>query len=234
MPIMCGITGRQHNARGPLGRGVQYDIKFWDGNHSRIIGELTPFVHRNAMTHGIPTEYGNYMGATPLNKIGTDGYFTKKPDYSLPAVDKVDDLAKSHDQGYDKLHAAGANSLMNDWATTPLDETALNGWAELISKNKDYTKIIDPVNNKPVTTEEYDAAQNAILLFTYTTLRKKIDISDFINKNYKSEAKKEIGSNYNLFLKKYMDKDENGNWIRKDKMWAQDEDGNWKPNKPKK
>lgn len=227
----------QHNVHGPLGKGVLYDIKFYDRKQNRYIGGFKSFVGRNASVIGIPTEYGNYMGATALYKVGTDGQFTKTYDYKLPAVDQVDNLALSHDLGYDKLGAVGQDALFNDWGTTPVDIEALNGWQTFLT---DYyiNHGKDALNGQSVTSEERNAANNASILFSKIASGKQKNISKFIRKNFSSEASKDVQSNYNLFLNKYMHKDADGNWKRNEGMWngKKNEDGttSYTPLAPKK
>ena len=174
-------------------------------------------------------DYGNYMGPTSLYVYGDGGYynenFSKTYDYSLPGVDAVDNLAKLHDIGYDKIDAKGKNSLMNDWGTTPIDIEALAGWEEIIL-NKD----AHPDVNK----KGRSAAIDASILFSYVATKKQNAISKFMKNNYAKEATKDVTKNYELFLSKYMQKDEHNNWRRKDDMWSKDKNGDYIPNKPKK
>ncbi len=235
-------NANQHNAHGDLGQGVQYKINYYGDN--KLIGSDAFFVSRNAtaMFGAVSTEYGNYMGATSLFKLNSDGHsFTKEYDYSLPAVDQVDFLAMNHDKGYDALNAVGKNSLFNDWGTTPVDEAALNGWNTFREKYTTGSK--DPYNGQTVTSGERDAAWRGATLFDDVVSSKKADISYWMQSNYGSEAAshtnkgmygaKDMQQNYNLFLQKHMNKDSNGNWTRKDGMWTRNENGDWNPNKPK-
>jgi RHS repeat-associated protein len=236
----------QHNIHGNLGRGVFYDIRFYD-EKSKSWSFNSVFVARDAHSLGIiPTEYGNYMGATSLSKMQENGSFNKEPDYDLPAVDHVDNLAKQHDIGYDKLDAKGANSLFGDWGTTPVDEAALKGWYAFEGNYRVGDK--DPFNGQAVTSEERRASINASTLFSIVIDNKKKDIAHFMYVNYSDASRpyltdimgfgeqfsdKAVKKNYNLFLNKYMKKDEAGNWTRLDGMWSKDKAGNWTPNKPK-
>jgi uncharacterized protein RhaS with RHS repeats len=229
---------QQHNAHGNLGQGVMYKISIYDDKLKLNRSTSYEFVSRNAYADGFgffKSEYGNYQGATGLFKWGSDGKFTKEYDYSLPAVDAVDNFAKSHDIGYDKVKAVGETGLFNDWGTTPIDEEALNGWNGF--RDKYEVGDIDPFNGQKVTKEERKAAWRGATLFGEVVAKKKSDISLFMQRNYKSEAAnhinkgvdgpKDVQANYQLFLKKYMTKDKDGKWIRIDSMWHKDTNGNY-------
>ncbi len=229
-------NANQHNAHGPLGQGVQYIVNYSAGGKN--VGKDAFFLARNASQFGISTEYGNYMGATALFKMEPEGHgFTKQFDYDLPAVDQVDYLAMNHDKAYDALGAAGPSSLFNDWGTTPVDEVALNGWNSFLGKSPKGSP--DPYNGQPVTGTERGAAWNASTLFGETINNKKGDISYWMQRNYKGEAANHINKglyrekdnnfNYNLFLKKYMNQDKDGNWSRKTGMWNEDDKHNFTP-----
>ena len=161
--------------------------------------------------------------------------------YDLSPVDAVDNLAKSHDIGYDKLSAVGGSGLFDDWGTTPVDEAALNGWNNFLANSK--VGSADPYNGQAVTKSERSAAKNASILFDFVVADKKGSISSWMQRNYKGEAanhsnkgmygKKDMEANYGLFLNKYMQEGTDGNWTRKEDMWSKDKKGNWTPNKPK-
>ena len=159
------------------------------------------------------------MGPTSLYAYGDENgnfteNFSKVYDYTLPGVDEVDELARRHDIGYDKIGAVGQNSLMNDFGTTPVDIAALKGWEEILS-NKD----AHPDVNK----KGRSAALNAAILFRAVATKKVLAISKFMKSNYSEETTKSAKNNYNLFLKKYMQKDGEGNWTREDEMWKKNE-----------
>ena len=217
----------QHNAHGNLGQGVLYDIRLYD-EKSKSWTFNSVFKARDDWFNSGVFNYGNYMGAIPLYEAGDNGEFTKNYDYSLPAVDAVDNLAKAHDQGYDRLGAKGAFSLFNDWGTTPYDEAALNGWNDLQENYK--TGDADPFNNNIMNKDEFKAAANASSLFSIVVTDKKIAINAFITKYYSKEATfgdNSLEKNYQLFLNKYMYKDEDGNWKRNEDMWNKDKKGNF-------
>ena len=212
---------QEHNAHGDLGKGVKYNIEIRDKKSNSLLFSDTRFVSRQTQLLGgiFKTDYGNYMGPTSLYKFGAnDDYysenFSKTYDYTLPGVDAVDDLARTHDMEYDKIGAIGQNSLMNDFGTTPADIAALQGWEDILS-NKD---AYPGVNKKG-----RDAALNAAILFRVVATKKVTAISKFMKKNYSKEATKNAKDNYNLFLTKYMQKDGEGNWKRKDEMWKKKE-----------
>ena len=222
-------NSQEHNSHGKLGKGVKYNIVVIDTRTKNQLFSETRFVSRDAVVlRGLFKEdYGNYMGSTSLYKVGDNGYyneyFSKTYDYSLPGVDAVDNLAKLHDIGYDKIDAKGQNSLMNDWGTTPIDIDALNGWQEIIVNKKAHPDV-----NK----KGRSAAINAAILFSYVATKKQNEISKFMKENYSKEATKDVDKNYKLFLDKYMQKDKDGMWTRKDDMWSKDKDGTYTPNKP--
>ncbi|WPV63958.1 hypothetical protein [Chitinophaga sp. LS1] len=231
-------NANQHNAHGSLGQGVQYIMKYQV--EGKEVGQNAYFVARNASALGISTEYGNYMGATALFNPNTDGLGSSSIyNYDLPAVDQVDFLAQQHDLGYDRIGAVGQSSLFGDWGTTPIDEAALNGWNDFRDKYK--TGSSDPYNGQAVTTSERKAAWRGATLFSDVVANKKVNISYWMLKNYSSEArttkngsflKPDTQYNYNLFLKKYMEKDKDGNWTRKAGMWNEDKDHNFTPKAP--
>jgi hypothetical protein len=232
-------NANQHNAHGPLGQGVNYVVNYNVGGNT--VGQNAFFLARNASTLGISTEYGNYMGATSFFKMEPEGHgFTKQYDYDLPAVDQVDNLAKNHDMGYDALGAVGATSLFNDWGTTPVDEAALTGWNLFLSKSSKGSA--DPYNGQPVTGTERSAASRASTLFDEVVINKKSDISYWMQTNYQGEAQnhvnkglfreKDTEDNYKLFLNKYMQQDDKGNWTRKTGMWNEDDQHNFTPRTP--
>ncbi len=231
-PIWFNPT--QHNAHGKMGQGVFYAFFEYDYRYKLFTKINYQYVSRNEnasiFTYHVYTEYGNYMGATGLKKVGSDGSFTKVYDYDIDAVDAVDNFAKFHDIGYDKLFAVGATGLFDDLGTTPVDEAALNGWKKFRQKYK--VGDIDPYNNQKITSTEMNAAWRGLNLFNYVVNNKKRYISYFMQSNYSDKAKAsgvEGGNEYNyqLFLNMYLDKDKEGNWIRKKGMWNQNEKGEY-------
>jgi len=181
------------------------------------------------------TQYGNYMGSNPLPNFNayTGKEIPNSYRYDVPAVDFVDQQAKLHDQGYDRIRAVGGASLFGDWGTTPYDEAAAQAWSSFRDNNKNGG--IDPYNGLSVTKQSLDAAWRGLSLFNSAVANKKEAISSFMQGNYRNEAKSTIGLNsknsemqynYQLFLQKYMQKDENGNWRRNEKMWNFDENKN--------
>ncbi len=226
----------QHNAHGNLGQGVLYNIRFYD-EKNKSWSFKSVFRSRSGIGGSSIDEYGNYMGSTPLLKTDAKGNFIEKAyDYDLPAIDAVDQGAYLHDKGYDRVKSVGASGLFTDWATTPYDETALNGWNDILQNYQVGDK--DPFNNETVTQSERNAAWRGSKLFSSVVAIKKNAISSFMTKNYGAEAKKlstkfatnrdeVLEFNYQLFLSKYMKKDSDGNWIRNDDMWNKDKDGNY-------
>ena|GEM_PF-2472790 len=235
----------QHNEFGSRGKGVLYKISVWDSWFKTYRSEdVELMIHRNATMAGLKTEYGHYMGATSLYTLDKKGNFTGNYDYSLSPVDAVDNFAYQHDKGYDNLNAVGASGLLSDWGTTPVDEAALNGWRGFLQNYK--VGDGDPFNGQKVTGSERSAAENGALSFKIIVDDKKSHISEFMRENYYSQTynntprmsrtqyKKSVEYNYQLFLKMYMNKDSKGNWERKEDMWTRDANGNYTPNKPKK
>jgi RHS repeat-associated protein len=229
------VNPKQHNAHGKLGQGVQYNITVYDEKHKLNTNYNYSFVGRNDNQYimfvgHIYTEYGNYMGATGLFTVGKDGNFTKEYNYDIDAVDAVDNFAKLHDIGYDKLFAIGATGLFDDWGTTPVDEAALNGWIDF--RNKYKVGDVDPYNSQKVTKPQREAAWRGLRLFSYVVNDKKMSIAKFMEKNYGSNWKPGKGISriehyYKKFLETYLTKDDKGNWIRQKGMWNQDSKGNY-------
>lgn len=236
----------QHNAHGKKGRGVQYEIKYYSEQSKKFIGGYSHFTSRNAgLVWGkVMKEYGNYMGATGLKEFDKKGDITNTDSYNLPPVDIVDMGAYLHDKGYDALNAKGANSLFGDWGTTPVDETALNGWNSFLANYK--VGSSDPLNNQPVSQTERNAAYQGASLFELVVGKKKLGITQFMQENYKEANQgtkilgrrifntEQVEANYNLFLSLYMEKNSDGNWIRKAGMWSEDKNHNFTPIEPTK
>lgn len=144
-----------------------------------------------------------------------------------------------HDKGYDALHAKSANSLFGDWCTTPVDETALNGWNDFLANSN--VGSVDPLNRQKVNQKERDVAWQGATLFKNVVGNKKWEIASFMQQNYKeasqgtksmksrSFSKNEVQANCQLFSNKYMNKDNDGNWIREAGMWSEDKDHNFIP-----
>jgi hypothetical protein len=230
----------QHNQAGELGQGVTYDIRVHTSSGAAF--QLTPFfvARQDKVVGVIKGDYGNYMGATSLYDVNSS-INTKKFDntkiltsiysYDLPAVDKVDDLARVHDQQYDAVDAKGPGSLFNDWGTTPADIEALNGWQDFLGDY--YTNKnngLDPLNNQPITANERQAAIRGTILFSKVVSKKVSSISEFMINNFATEAKQDEKVNYTLFLNKYMHKTTNGTWERNNGMWSKQKDGTYTPN----
>ena len=103
-----------------------------------------------------------------------------------------------------------------------------NGWNGLQENYK--TGDADPFNNNIMNKDEFKAAANASSLFSIVVTDKKIAINAFITKYYSKEATfgdNSLEKNYQLFLNKYMYKDEDGNWKRNEDMWNKDKKGNF-------
>ena len=230
-----------HNEHGNLGIGVNYQVKISNLDNKTTTSNKY-FVSRGGTSDmSYITQYGNYMGSNPLPNFNA---YTGSPiantfRYDIPAVDYVDQQAKLHDQGYDRVKAVGSSGLFSDWATTPYDEAASSGWKNYLDNYKRETSI-DPVNNQPVRKQALDAAWRGYQLFSLVVGNKKSEISNFMLNNYAGEAKYSSYSmkygkmtssgdrehNYQLFLNKYMEK-KDGNWVRKDDMWNTDSKGNY-------
>ena len=214
-------NSQEHNAHGSLGRGVMYDIKLYDSKTKTYQQFDHFFVPRNGELLGgrFHKDYGNYMGPTSLFKYGSGnnlkdgGRMSSEPDYSIPAVDAVDEAAKMHDKRYDKIGAVGQQSLVNDFGTTPIDIQALKSWEGII-----YNNTHPEVNEKGRI-----AAIDGAILFSGLATYKQGLISKFMKKNYSKEASSDVSKNYDLFLKKYMHKDSEGDWRRNDEMWNKKE-----------
>lgn len=225
-----------HSEKGLKGGGVNYQI------HINNLDNFTTTNNYYFMPRGENsdlsklTQYGNYMGSAPL--LNFDAYTgTPLPNtyrYDVPSVDYVDEQARLHDLGYDRVGAVGASGLMTDFATTPYDEDALNAWRNYLDNYPAGTSK-DPVNNEPVRKQARDAAWRGAKLFSGVVANKKEAISHFMMRNYPKEAKSRYSfstkeqtaadeDNYQLFLNKYMIKN-GGNWERAK--------GKWKDNKPK-
>ncbi len=237
-------NNQTHSNHGPLGQGVSYQIKI-NNLDKKTTTTNNYFMSRGGTSDasGI-TQYGNYMGSDALSNFNA---YTGNPikntyRYDVAAVDFVDQQAKMHDQGYDKIGAAGATSLFTDWGATPYDEAALTGWNNFYDNNK--RGSVDPFNGQSVTIQERDAAWRGKNLFRRVVDFKKSAINGFMSDNYKdakhgtkflwgkaSYSKKDIEANYQKFLDNYMEKDDKGNYKRKKEMWDGDKDRGFTPKK---
>jgi hypothetical protein len=133
----------------------------------------------------------------------------------------------------------GANSLFNDWSTTPVDEDAMDGWNEFRQNYE--VGDVDPFNKQRITKAELKAANNGYSLFNLVVGSKKDGIAKFMEKNYASVYKLDVNSsdygaakeaNYNLFLKIYMYQEKDGTWKRNESLWTKQQDGTYTPNAP--
>lgn len=230
----------QHNKCGELGQGVTYDVRVHTAGGAAY--QITPFFvgRQDKIAGAISADYGNYMGATSLygvnSHISTTAFDNKRIlsgayNYDIPAVDYVDDQARKHDQGYDALNAKGENSLMKDWSTTPVDYAAYKNWKAFVinAYTGQYKDGKDPFNNQPITDAEVGAAQRGMALFEHVLNDKIYGISNFMKKNYASQATNDDEGNYNLFLKTYMHQEKDGAWKRNDDMWSKQKDGTYTP-----
>ncbi len=236
----------QHNKCGELGQGVTYDIRVHTASGAAY--QLTPFFvsrqEKVPYTMGkVDADYGNYMGATSLygvnSHISTTAFDYKRIlagayNYDIPAVDFVDEQARKHDQGYDVLNSKGQNSLMKDWSTTPIDYAAYKNWKTFVinAYTGQYKDGKDPFNNQPITDAEVGAAQRGMALFEHVLNDKIYGISNFMKKNYASQASNDDEANYNLFLKTYMRQKDDGTWERNKGMWTKQKDKTYTPNAP--
>jgi RHS repeat-associated protein len=97
----------QHNAHGSR-KGVQYIFKVKYQDLPNVTTVFDKFVSREESLAGMPLDHGNYMGPTSILQFNKSGEFIKdKFDYSLPAVDAIDEYSKKHDKAYDALNAVG-------------------------------------------------------------------------------------------------------------------------------
>ncbi len=143
------------------------------------------FYPRNGTKLGLFGQNGiRTIWAPLLFSVSTNGEFNNGKDnrpkiynYSVPAVDAVDQAAKMHDQGYDNLRAEGSSGLFSDFGTTPVDEAAVNSWNGFLKSAKVGGK--DPFTGQKITSDEIGAAQNAVFLFYGTINSKKIGIFKF-------------------------------------------------------
>jgi len=230
----------QHNSYGDRGPGIVYEISVYDSKLKRYRGnDIQAMIKRVATKFGVvSTDYGNYYGATGLRTVDHNGHFTNTADYSIPPIDMVDRLAYKHDKGYDALKSTGENGLFDDWGTTPIDEMAASGW-------RSFTKQFsigdrDPYNKQKIPRSEMIAAYKGYLLFDHIIANKKESISKFMQTFYPGIAENianassvqnenQIQYNYKLFLERYLHKNENGDWVRKEEMWTKDEHNNYVP-----
>jgi hypothetical protein len=227
--------------------GVSYVINYWKENGNFIKN------HKLYQKRGHIAEYGLYYGATGLFTINRQGQFTDEYDYLPTAIDAVDQGAKMHDIGYDKVYAVGLEGLLNSWATTPADIKAVEAW--------DIVKDIgvggvDPFNQTNITQDEIEAAKSGVWGFKKTAGNKILHIAHWMQINYPDVAqpigmedvKGEPNSvtfnyavtyNYQKFLEYYMyeEYDEKYEYrffrIREEK-WEKNNDDNYIPIPPKK
>jgi RHS repeat-associated protein len=221
-----------HNVYGAMGPGVLYEITVFH-SELKVVKEdhIQRFIARNGGALGVRTEYGNYYGETALKVVTSDGSLGRTDDYTLSAVDAVDNFAKTHDQGYDAVGADGETGLFSDWGTTPADEAAAMGWRNFLEKYD--AGDIDPFSHQQITKEEVQAAFGGEALFSHVIKGKKTEISDFIRVYHPAYAHKDAMTprngpkkvqeirdyHYQQFLDLYMFKGTDGFYHRKLDMW---------------
>lgn len=124
---------------------------------------------------------------------------------------------------------ANANNATNSWGSIEADEGIIAACSKVIKLG---TGAIDPFDNgngQKITSSEVGAAINGKNYFKLSQWNKIEAVSDWMEKNYKSESKKGSGfwndnednqrSNYNLFRSKYMHQDSEGTWVENLDMW---------------
>lgn len=208
----------QHNTYGKLGKGAAFRTQYYDQNGKLASTSATIMFKRNAGIGGI-LDHGFYYGPTQLPGLWAVN------NYVLTAVDAVDEAGRIHDRAYDFVGATADNAT-NSWGSIEAD-------VAFISANQKVSKLgkgaIDPFNGQKITEDEWTAANRGIAYFQWTTWNKIEAVSDWMEKNYKSESKKGSGffndnetnqrSNYNLFRDKYMHQNSEGIWTENDGMW---------------
>ena len=221
----------QHNAHGPLGRGIIYEINgksIWYPRNKKALGIL-------------PVEYGNYYGETGLYEINNQGNFSKKYDYSnMPPVDAVDAGAMHHDKHYDLIDAVGPKSFNYDWGTIPADLEAVKTWQQVIDIG---VGGIDPFNEQRISEDAISAARGGVYIFNVSISGKKCHMSEWMYKNYREISKnphevkngfwdianylgigyneENVEYNYQQFMNIYMEQTDQG-MKRKEGMWKKD------------
>ena len=213
----------QHNTFGNLGRGVAVKSQHYDQN-GKIASESATLMFRRIAQNLIAKEdYGFYYGPTQLKQVDVVNT------YQLKAIDAVDEAGRIHDRAYDFVWANATNATKS-WGSIEADEG-------IIAASSNVPKLgvgaVDPFdnegNNQKITIEEYSAAGNAKDYFKLSQWNKIEAVSDWMEKNYKTESKEGSGffndneqnqrSNYNLFRSKYMHQNNEGIWIENDGMW---------------
>ena len=211
-----------HNEFGNKGRGVAFKTQHYDQNGKIASESPTLMFRRSAEIILAKTDYGFYYGLTQME----DFYLIKK--YILPPIDAVDEAGRIHDKAYDAV-GANANNATNSWGSIEADEGIIAACSKVIKLG---TGAIDPFDNgngQKITSSEVGAAINGKNYFKLSQWNKIEAVSDWMEKNYKSESKKGSGfwndnednqrSNYNLFRSKYMHQDSEGTWVENLDMW---------------
>ena len=234
----------QHNSHGSLGMGVMVVNEYYfangkmfqtDSRMHRREAKL-PWAARQISPY-IYSDYGFYYGGTQLPTV------SQVSNYTLTAIDAVDEGARMHDIGYDYLKANGQGALDNDWGVTPVDEAAIRSWKEVVVRG---IGGIDPFNGQPISANEYYAAKNGVQYFEWVVWDKIEASATFMRKHFPDMTKKNSSwygndiednqrYNYQMFLKTYMHQDKQGNWQRNKGMWVNkgtEEQSDWQPVAP--
>ncbi len=218
----------QHNTYGKLGKGAAFRTQHYDQNGNLASTSATTMFKRNAGIGGM-LDHGFYYGPTQLPGLWVVN------NYVLTAVDAVDEAGRKHDRAYDFVGATAYNATKS-WGSIEADEG-------IISATNVVSKLgvggIDPLNGQKITNDEWTAANRARDYFKWTQWDKIEAVSDWMEKNYKSECKigsgkwlnffdseKNQRSNYNLFRSKYMHKNNEGIWTENNGMWKTVGEGN--------
>jgi hypothetical protein len=204
----------QHNAYGPLGRGVAFKYEKYDEKKNLTFTSPTKFYERSGETN-----HGFYYGPQQMKKVHViDSYL-------LEPIDAVDNAARTHDMAYDAVGATAEHP--DSWAAIEADKSLIK--ASLNVHDLYHKGMNDPFNNQPITKTEDASAVNAVLYFQTKVLSQIDAVSDFMEENFPSLAYKASGvfndnedlqeKNYLLFRDMYLRTNSKGQWIQKEDMW---------------
>ncbi len=208
----------QHNTYGKLGKGAAFRTQYYDQNGKVVSTSATTMFKRSGLLN-----HGFYYGPKQLPGLWVVS------NYVLTAVDAVDNAGRIHDKAYDDV-GANAKNATKSWASIEADEAFI---ATNLKVYKLGVGAVDPFgdNGQKITHDEMVASKNGAAYFQLTQWNKIEAVSDWMEKNYKSESKKgsrtfndnetNQRSNYNLFRGKYMHQNSEGTWLKNENMWKE-------------
>lgn len=205
-------NSEQNNEHGKLGKGITVRSELRKANGELVYSTGDVFHDRNGYLH-----YGFYYGSVQVPGVDQIRNFT------MPAIDAVDESGRVHDSGYEAVGASAYNAA-GSFATVEADK-------EFVASNNAIKRLgvggKDPHNGQLITLEQNHYAIAGAEYFQNQINNKKGKISTWIEDNYSSEATKgNVQENYKFFREKYMHFDDANNvWKRNDDMWKEEGSG---------